>query len=75
MVELREDNGAPHSREDEIDRLMCATPHGWRGRWCEGGPCACLGCANVSGALVKLGLTKDEWAASLKRLRNTETSA
>lgn len=33
-------------------------------RWCEPGPqgCACLGCANVSGGLMKAGVTKEQWA-------------
>ena len=58
------------SREQEIDSLIRDMPPAWRARWCEPGEfgCACMGCANVSGGLMKAGFTKDEWKASFARL-------
>jgi len=58
------------TRDQAIDSLMRDMPSSWRDRWCEPGElgCACLGCANGSGGLLKAGYTKDEWEASLARL-------
>jgi hypothetical protein len=32
-------------------------------RWCEpgAGGCGCLGCANNSGGLARVGITREEW--------------
>lgn len=50
-------------RTHEIDRLMRRLPVEFAFRWCEGGMCACLGCANVTGDLTRNGYTKAEWQA------------
>lgn len=57
-----------------IDVLMAKMPESWRFRWCEGikTGCACLGCANVSGGLVRQGFTKKEWEEWVKRQRENE---
>lgn len=47
---------------DEVHQIMMRIPESWRYRWCGGGWCGCMGCTNVSGALMTNTLiTKDQW--------------
>lgn len=46
-----------------IEMAMWKMPYNWRMIWCESGACACLGCANRSGKLERLGFTKEQWTA------------
>ncbi len=54
---------------DSIYKLMGKMPHEWTRRWCEPDElgCACLGCANHSGGLLKNGYTKEDWQEYLKQ--------
>ena len=44
-----------------IDEVMQAMPESWRTYWCEAEVCACMGGANCSGQLKRLGYSKQEW--------------
>lgn len=51
-----------------IEEAMNHMPKYWRTRWCTAaedtspdGGCGCVGCANVSGGLVRQGFTKEDW--------------
>ncbi|MBB4861465.1 hypothetical protein HNP46_000276 [Pseudomonas nitritireducens] len=44
-----------------LDTEMQAMHETWRSRWCGGGMCACMGCANRSGGLLGKGFTEAEW--------------
>lgn len=46
-----------------IHEVMDAMPEQWRGRWCGGGFCACMGAANCSGGLLRNGFTIEDWKA------------
>lgn len=46
-----------------IEMAMREMPYGWRMRWCEAETCFCMGCANRSGKLERLGFTKEQWTA------------
>ena len=46
-----------------IEMAMREMPYAWRMRWCESEACACMGCANRSGKLERLGFTKEQWTA------------
>jgi hypothetical protein len=52
--------------EEEIDTIMRSKKlyDSWKYRWCENGPCACMGCANGSG---QVDLTKEEWENWIER--------
>ena len=54
-------------RKSRIDELMDEMPEEWRLRWCNSQACACMGGANCSGGLMKMGFTKAEWIDWLKR--------
>lgn len=47
--------------KDQIHEIMLSIPSEWRYRWCGGGWCGCMGCSNVSGAVVSKGITKEQW--------------
>ena len=51
---------AAEERAARLDAMMMAMPLQWRGRWCSGGICACMGAANCSGN-VGGSFTKEEW--------------
>ncbi len=44
----------------ELNNLMFSVNPEHRLRWCESGPCACVGCVNVSGQLGNI-ISKEEW--------------
>ena len=48
-------------KDSKIDVAMKSISEEHRYKWCEGGPCACMGCANVSGGLVDKGFSKKDW--------------
>lgn len=52
--------------EDEIKRRLLQMPMKVARRWCHPGElgCACLGCANRSGGLAKLGVTEEQWRSA-----------
>jgi len=52
--------------KEEVNKIMQSLPLEWRYRWCEAGPCCCLGCANVSGNVKAKGVTKAEWEEWVK---------
>lgn len=51
------------SRESQLDHVISYVPEWYQKKWCSGGMCACMGCANGSGGLAALGVTEDEWKA------------
>jgi hypothetical protein len=53
---------------EEIIVLLRAMPEEWRHRWCESGPCACIGAANCSGGLRKAGVTREQYDEALDAL-------
>lgn len=60
-------------REAKLAQLMQALPPTWRGRWCgatEDNPCACLGCADGAGGLVREGFTEQDWRQYFLRKRS-----
>lgn len=52
-----------NERESKLRHLMAAMPQDVRENWCNPGEhgCGCLGCANGSGGLARLGYTEPEW--------------
>ena len=52
-----------NERESTLRTLLAKMPVEWRDHWCDPGEfgCACMGCANNSGGLEKLGYTAAEW--------------
>ena len=55
---------APKPRTiSQINSLMASCPPDWR-RFCNGGPCACMGCVNGSFAG---NLTQEEWESWIDR--------
>lgn len=52
-----------NTQKPSLDEIMRKMPEDWRKRWCEPGKlgCACLGCANGSGGLIRNGYTKQDW--------------
>lgn len=55
------------SRESQVDYVLSFVPQWHLRKWCAGGMCACMGCANGSGGLAALGITEDEWKAYRSR--------
>lgn len=55
-----------------IETAMRKLPYSWRMRWCEARACACMGCANRSGRLQRLGFTKEQWTAWKNSLSEEE---
>ena len=45
----------------ELDAHMQTIYEPFRYRWCDSGPCACMGCANLAGELYKHNVSKEEW--------------
>jgi hypothetical protein len=45
----------------KIHEIMEHMPLSHALRWCDSGPCGCMGCANRSGGLSKAGITEQEW--------------
>lgn len=58
-----------------IEAEMRKLPYGWRMRWCEAQACACMGCANRSGGLQRLGFIKEQWTAWKNSLSEKEKEA
>lgn len=47
--------------DDAVRGLLLKMPAEWAMRWCPGGICACIGAANCSGGLAKLGVTEEQY--------------
>ena len=47
--------------KEQVHEIMMSIPSEWRYRWCGGGWCGCMGCSNVSGAVVSKGITEEQW--------------
>lgn len=47
----------------QFDYVISFMNEFYRSRWCSGGLCGCMGCANGSGGLAALGFTKEDWLA------------
>lgn len=50
-------------KRGSIDEAMETITQYARYRWCSSVACACMGCVNVSGALIAKGFTKEDWEA------------
>jgi len=57
----------------KLNIIMKKMPQEWRYNWCDAGLCCCLGCCNVSGRLLKLGFTKQDWEQWIKENPKQET--
>jgi hypothetical protein len=55
-----------------LDEIMMNMPKSWRYRWCTCPICCCLGCANISGHLKKLGFTRENWEDWVKNNPNPD---
>lgn len=47
--------------KEQVHEIMMSISSKWRYRWCGGGWCGCMGCSNVSGAVVSKGVAKEQW--------------
>lgn len=47
----------------QFDYVISFMNEFYRKRWCSGGLCGCMGCANRSGGLAALGFTEADWLA------------
>lgn len=68
------------SKEQIQDKLRNMHPD-WRERWCPiADPtcymyltgCGCIGCANGSGGLARLGVTNEEWQEAMVGLQGAD---
>lgn len=60
------------TRQEQLDVVMERIYQPHRYRWCSGGLCACLGCANGPGRVVELGFSHAEWKEWVERHPNPE---
>ncbi len=60
-----------------INEAMKDIPKYARYKWCEEKACLCVGCVNVSGALIAKGFTKEDWQEWMegmsKNIQETKT--
>lgn len=49
-----------------FEEAILALPERWRYRWCNSGPCGCMGGANCSGGLSGKGFTYEQWQEWVK---------
>jgi hypothetical protein len=58
---------------DDVDAAMLTVNPKHRYRWCDWGPCACMGCANASGGMAAKGFNKTDWQRWVERHPGTDT--
>ncbi|MBI6882387.1 hypothetical protein [Pseudomonas putida] len=47
--------------QQTFEEAILDVPEPHRYRWCQSGPCACMGGANCSGGMSRKGFTHEQW--------------